>query len=110
MNESVTVKLATPVRALGDGPDVTELTLRRPRVKDLRLASDGSSGEIDVMRKLIASSAGVIPPLVDQLELEDFLACVKVISSMLPAGLVSLGTADAGVEDEGDEGKDRARL
>lgn len=80
---SVTVKLTTPIGS-SDEP-IEQLVLKRPLFKHVRRASDESNGKLDMARHLIATCAGVDPPIIDQLELDDFERVQSALFELMPA-------------------------
>lgn len=72
-----TLSLAAPIQAHGE--TLTELTLRKPTVKELRLCGQpyrivggGAQCDYDACAKLISAVAGIPPSSVDQLDAADF--------------------------------------
>lgn len=83
---SVTVKLTAPIEAHGD--TLSELTLRRPNGKDIRLtgmpfrmsSSDESIiTDAAVVHRYIANLAGIPPSAVDKLSPVDFFAAMGAV-------------------------------
>jgi len=73
--------LAYPIQAHGE--EVTYLTLRRPRVKDLKLL-DAAQGDVGKTAALIGSLAGLTPKEVDQLDAGDFTRLGQAVADFLP--------------------------
>ena len=90
------VTLQHPIEAHGE--TITELKLREPRVRDVRKALRGAEGETDTACRLIAQLADVPPSTVDELRLDDFVACSQALTELLPAGL--RGEVGAAAESE----------
>lgn len=67
---SQTVKLKYPVR-LATGQTLTELTLRRPRVGDLRAVAH-LSGDAEQELAIFARITGLVPEDLDELDLADY--------------------------------------
>lgn len=86
MSETV-VTLKHPVDA--NGEEHTQITLRRPTVKDL-MVFDREKGEVAKMAALIGVLAGWPPTSVQALDAEDFVAVSEVVGgflgSFLPTG------------------------
>lgn len=66
-----TVTLQYPVTV--DGEDITELTLRRPRVADLKRA-EKHKDNFEKSIRIIADLAEVSPKVVEELDASDFAA------------------------------------
>lgn len=77
-----TVRLQYPIQAHGE--EVTELTVRRPRVKDLR-AMDAAAGDVSKTAVLIGGLCALTPKEVDSLDAEDFAALGQVVAGFLSA-------------------------
>ncbi|AAU91004.1 phage tail assembly protein [Methylococcus capsulatus] len=65
------IKLHEPLKT-GDGRTLTELTMRAPKVKDLKAAQRFGGSDADVEVALIASLVGVVPEDLDELGLADY--------------------------------------
>lgn len=76
-----TVTLTHPIEAHGE--TLAVLTLRRPRVKDLR-AMDEAKGDVGRAAALIGALAGLTPREVDQLDAEDFARLGQAVADFLP--------------------------
>ena len=80
---SVLVTLAAPIKVGKD--ETTELTLRRPKMKDIRVASEkGGSGGASYVVQMICALSGQAPRVVDELDVDD----VGVLSTVV--GFLSL--------------------
>ncbi len=75
-------KLTSPVRAWGD--DVSEVGIRRPKGKDLRLA-DGL-GEVEASLVLIEHCCGLTRGAVDDLDGFDVQSLGEIIGGFLESG------------------------
>lgn len=80
---ATTINLAYPIQR-ANGETVTELTLRRPRVGDLR-ELDKASGNVSQTALLIGRLGALTPKEVDQLDAEDFTALGQAIADFLPS-------------------------
>ena len=74
------IKLAFPITV--DGATVNEISLRRPTVKDMRVAritggKDDAAQEIN----LIANLAQITPDAVESLDMADFVNVQKALAS-----------------------------
>lgn len=69
------------------GGDVTEITLRRPKARDLlaMTKAQAADGDIGAMIAFIASVAGVPASVVDDMDAEDFMMVSGAAQSFLPA-------------------------
>ncbi len=76
-----TYTLKYPV-SLG-GTEYTELSLRRPRTRDL-IKARKSKDELEQMAGLITDLAEIEPKLVQELDAEDFAGLGEVIGNFLP--------------------------
>ncbi len=91
-NPNRTFKLRAPIVDV-EGNQITELELRKPKAKDLRVF-DNVKGEIAGTYELISQLSGSITAKqVDEMELEDIADIIDWVSDFLPAGL---GAAKAG--------------
>lgn len=79
---STTIKLSTPIKA-GD-KTITELEIREPNLRDLRLHGlpVNKDGQVDFNKaaNLLESTTGVQKPYLDLLTTKDSLAAVKALS------------------------------
>lgn len=81
MSKTETVKLTEPIKAHGE--DVTELHLRRPKLKDLRglnLANLDGGMMIDLVAKL----ADIPPSAAGEIDAADFDAIGEVFNRFFP--------------------------
>ena len=78
------VKLAEPIM-VGD-QKLTEVTLRRPKVKDLRALDHLDVNANDLTRgvEMAAILTGLTPETIDELDAADFAAISDVIAGFLP--------------------------
>ena len=65
--------------------EITELTLRRPKAKDLRIM-DKPMGEVAKTIELIAALSGHPTKVIDEVDGEDLEALGKVIEGFTPPG------------------------
>jgi len=93
------VPLSHPV-ANDDGEIVSELTVREPTGKDIRLCGyplnvmDGSGSFVEAkMSKMIAALAGIYPMTVDSLPLADWTNLAVAIASFLEPAAPTSSTA-----------------
>lgn len=86
--ENVTVQLSYPIKAHGE--TLLALTLRRPKVGDLR-AVDGL-GDMGKLAKLIERCAGIPATSVDQIDAVDVAALGEVIGGFLGGSLANGAT------------------
>lgn len=75
------ITLEYPIQAHGE--EVTQLRLRRPRVKELR-QMDEAAGEIAKTAALVGALAGLNPREVDQLDAGDFTRLGQAVADFLP--------------------------
>lgn len=87
MSETL-VQLKHAVAVTGD--TVSEITLRRPTVKDL-MVFDREKGEVGKMAALIGALAAWPPSSVQALDAEDFVAISEVVSGFLGTSLPTGG-------------------
>ena len=74
------IKLKHPI--IADGVEVTELALRRPKVRDLE-RMDKVAGEIAKAVTLTADLAELTPDQVRELDAEDFTAVAEQLGDFL---------------------------
>ena len=65
------IKLDSPVKI--DGIEINELSLRKPKVRDLIVASKKNVSESEREVNLIANLAEVSPETIQELDLSDYL-------------------------------------
>jgi hypothetical protein len=73
------IKLDHPIKI--DGANVNELALRRPTVKDMRVARNSGKSDADQEIALIANLAMIRPDDVDALDIADFVKVQKALQS-----------------------------
>ena len=78
------VKLGVPI-TLGD-QKLTEVTVRRPKVKDLRALDhlDVNANDLTKGIEMAAILTGLTPETIDELDAADFAAISDVIAGFLP--------------------------
>ena len=74
------IKLKHPIQA--DGREVAELTLRRPKVRDIE-RMDKVDGQVAKAVTLIADLAELAPDQVRELDAEDFSAVAEALGDFL---------------------------
>lgn len=62
-----------------DGAKVGELAIRRPTVKDMRVARNSGKSDADQEIALIANLAQITPADVDSIDIADFVKVQKVL-------------------------------
>jgi hypothetical protein len=78
---SITVDLKYPVPS--EGETKSTITLRRPRIKELR-AMDAAKGNVSATALLIGALAAWAPSSVDLIDAADFNAISEGLQSFLP--------------------------
>ena len=78
------LKLAYPVK-LADGRTLAELTLRRPKVRDLKHAARYSDKTEEQETALFAALAGLTPEDMEEFDLADYRAMQDAFRGMLGA-------------------------
>jgi len=78
---SEVVKLQHPITV--DGQEITRITLRRPKVRDMLAVEklEGSEGAREL--RLLANLADVAPDVLEELDLADYQALQKVYAGFL---------------------------
>lgn len=71
------IKLDHPIKI--DGATVNEIVLRRPTVKDMRVARNSGKNDADQEVTLIANLAQIAPDDVDSLDIADFVKVQKAL-------------------------------
>lgn len=71
------IKLDHPIKI--DGATVNEIVLRRPTVKDMRVARNSGKNDADQEVALIANLAQIAPDDVDSLDIADFVKVQKAL-------------------------------
>lgn len=77
-----TIRLQYPVTV--DGEDITELTLRRPKVADLKRA-EKHKNNFEKSIHIIADLAEVSPKVVEALDASDFAAASATVGEFMGA-------------------------
>ncbi len=73
-----TVTLTYPITV--NGTSISSITLRRPKVQDIKAASrQGSGVDEETETALIANLSGLAPSDIDQLDFADYLAVQEVL-------------------------------
>ncbi len=67
---ATTVKLQHPIQL--EGRELTEISLRRPKVSDVKLARKGRTDDADQETALIANLAGLPPSAIEDLDMADY--------------------------------------
>jgi len=78
---NATIKLDYPVTI--DSGEISELNLRRPKVKDMRDAEKAGTGDADRELALFARLTGLNPEDLEQLDLKDYQKLQKEYSGFL---------------------------
>ena len=78
---SETIKLNYPIES--EGNTVTEITLRRPKARDLKKMERGSGGDIAKSIEFIADLAELPPSAIEELDGEDFQSLSEVVARFL---------------------------
>lgn len=82
MQKTVTYTLISPIEF--NGETVTEITLRRPKGRDMKRATNaGASKPGDAAADMIVNLAEISPQLLDELDGEDWLALVDVVGNFM---------------------------
>lgn len=83
MSEDVKkLTLVTPVKFGSE--TITELTIKKPRAKEMRVMPAGKP-TMDDMLNLLGKCAAQPTPVIDALEIEDMTAAIEVIGGFLPS-------------------------
>lgn len=82
------ITLKHPITA--DGREVAELTLRRPKVRDLE-RMDKVAGEMAKAVTLVADLAEITPDQVRELDAEDFSQVAEALDDFLEGGRPTSG-------------------
>lgn len=77
--ESVTLKHPVTV----DGIDVTTLSMRRPRVRDLLAADKGAKGDAEREIRMFSNLCEVPPAVIEELDLADYTTLQEVYRGFL---------------------------
>ncbi|WP_112122442.1 phage tail assembly protein [Haemophilus influenzae] len=78
MSETI-LTLNYPIQE-GQGNTLTELKIRRPKVKDLRKMKGAT--EVEQSINILAIVTGLVPEDIDELDMSDFQRAAKVIEDM----------------------------
>lgn len=62
----------------GQGNTITELKIRRPKVRDIRKMT----GKTEMAVSLLAIVTGLVPEDIDELDIADFQAASKIVEKM----------------------------
>ena len=87
MNTVKTVRLSQPIAS--DGKTVTEVQVRRPKVKDLRAMerdATNSASQIDQGVAMAALLTELPIQVIDEMDAVDFATVSEVIAGFLPPG------------------------
>jgi hypothetical protein len=87
MSKSKIVRLTQPI--VLDGKTITEVQVRRPKVKDLRAMereNNGTATQIDQGVAMAALLTELPVEIVDEMDAVDFAAVSEVIAGFLPQG------------------------
>jgi len=87
MSKSKTVRLSQPI--VWDGKTVTEVQVRRPKVKDLRAMerdTTNTTSQIDQGVAMAALLTELPVEIIDEMDAVDFAAVSEVIAGFLPPG------------------------
>ena len=80
VKQSETITLKAPIMV--DGTKTDRLTLRRPKVRDLKLM-DNFSGDMEKSIQLLAALCEVPPDAIEDLDSEDFARCSKKVEGFM---------------------------
>ena len=89
MSAPITIELAVPVSV--DGNVITELSLRRPKVRDLRAleeATQGKPSQLDQGAALLSLLAGIPEAAVEEMDATDFARASEVIAGFFEGARV----------------------
>ena len=87
MSAPITIELAVPMTV--DGNVITKLSLRRPKVRDLRAledATEGKSSQLDQGATLVALLSGLPEEVVEDMDAADFARASEVIGGFFGEG------------------------
>ncbi len=74
--------LAWPVRDPVENRELTQLTIRRPKAKDLQKL-DKVAGDVAKTRELVVILTGLDPVAVGELDAEDYVVCAQVAGDFI---------------------------
>ena len=89
MTNPITVALCIPLSV--DGNTITELSIRRPKVRDLRVLEEatGDKGtQLDQGAALLSLLAGIPEPAVEEMDATDFARASEVIAGFFEGAKV----------------------
>ena len=89
--QTVTILLEDPIK-IGEGEPVTELTLKRNKLKHLRNIPDLQNMTTDQLFHLIGRISGQTKEVIDEIDAEDMVAIGAELAKLLPAGLATIPT------------------
>lgn len=89
-----TIKLDEPVTV--DGREVTELQLRKPKVRDIHAARRKGKTQEEIELHLLADLCEVPPDAILDLTIGDYALLQEAIADFLPAGALARMMAYAG--------------
>lgn len=72
------IKLQYPIKL--DGATINEISLRRPNVKDMRVARITGKDDATQELNLIANLSQLTPDAIDSLDMADFVAVQKALA------------------------------
>ena len=76
-----TIKLKHPITI--DGAEVSELNLRRPKVRDVRAADKAGSSDGEREIRLFANLCEVTPAAIEELDMADYLQVQRAYQDFL---------------------------
>ncbi len=84
MTESaMTHKLAYPIHIASEGRTIYDVTMRRSKVRDQRLASQGGGTPAEWEIRLMSQLCGLSPETMDEMDDKDYDALQKIYRSFL---------------------------
>lgn len=81
MSAPVKIALKYPIKV--NGEETSELTMRRPVLRDMRVASKSGSNDPDRELHLLASLTGVSPGDLESLDMADYLQMQEAYAGFL---------------------------
>ena len=81
MSKTTTITLDHPITV--DGAEVTSLSLRRAKVRDVRIAEKAGGGDAEREIRLFANLCEVTPEAIEELDMADYLALQKAYQGFL---------------------------
>lgn len=79
---SARVELEHPVTV--EGAAYGELSMRRPKVRDMRDAEKGGGGKAETEIRLFANLCEVAPAVIEEMDLADYERLQEAFGAMLP--------------------------